>query len=478
MALPRMNPPPLPSPPPGGRLLRPPPARPGVYRFDAAAILDATGLALAPGSMLIEIAAGPALHTAEPPGALPVAARFTILAVDTPAQVDTHPAARAAHRIHLPTSVLLPPFVNAHAHLDLTHIGPRAHDSRAGFVGFVDLVRGERAQTDADIAASVLRGAELSLRAGVVAVGDIAGAPRGEPQFTPARALATTPLSGVSFIEFFGIGKGETRGFERLDQIVAQARAMQGELGDGLRIGLQPHATNTISPRLYARAAQLAVEAGLPICTHLAETPEEREFIARARGPQRELLERLGVWEDGLLADIGLSRTPVEHLAGVLPAARWLAVHVNDCGDADLELLARAGVTIAYCPRASAYFGAECVFGAHRYRDLLKAGVPVALGTDSIINLPVGVDAPDGPGLSILEEMRFLHRRDRVDPLILLAMGTTTAARALNGDDGPFRFVNGGLPAGLVAVEVGEHRPTVASMLEADTRPLLLLVRN
>jgi len=448
--------------------LRPAPVRPGRYRFDAAAIADAAGLCFAPGSLLVEV--GPAASPGSP-GAI------TTLAVDTPSRIDGHPAARGAERVDLPRCILTPPFVNAHTHLDLTHIGPRPHDPRDGFIGFVDLVRSCRAQTEAEIEASVRRGAELSIRAGVVAVGDIAGAPRGEPQFAPARALAGTPLHGVSFIEFFGIGKGEARGFERLDQIIARARRPETAAPGGrIRIGLQPHATNTISPRLYARAGRLAAELGLPICTHLAETPEERAFIAEARGPQRELLERLGVWDEALLADIGHGLSPVAHLVEVLRAAPWLAVHLNDCGDADLESLARARVTVAYCPRASAYFGADRCFGPHRYREFLKAGIPVVLGTDSIINLPEGVDAPDGPGLSILDEMRFLYARDAVDPLILLGMGTDRAARGLYMDDRRFRFSPGHPLAGLVAADVDEA--SLAGLMRAKSKPRLLLIGN
>lgn len=477
-----MNPPDTPTSPPLHPDLTPKPvldrARPGVYRLDASLILDAAGLHLAPGSMLIEVApsgVGPHLEGWLKPGpaAPALAASFTILALDTPGRIDGHPAARAARRVDLSGSALLPPFVNAHTHLDLTHLGPRPHDPEAGFVGFVDLVRAGRAQSEAEITASVLKGAALSLRAGVVAVGDIAGAPRGEPQLAPARALARTPLSGISFIEYFGIGKGEARGFERLERIIDAAR----DFGPGrIRIGLQPHATNTIAPRLYAESARRAASLGLPICTHLAETTEEREFIANARGPQRELLERLGVWDDALLADIGLGRSPIAHLATILPLARWLAVHVNDCSDSDLELLARAGVSVVYCPRASAYFGADRCFGPHRYRDLLRAGVPVSLGTDSIINLPTGTDAPKGPGLSILEEMRFLFGRDGVDPPMLLAMGTVHGARALGLDARGFELKPGGAALGLVAVPVGE--PSAAGVLESRENPRLLLIRN
>src|SRR5258705_6003495 len=52
-----------------------------------------------------------------------------------------HPLAPAALRVERPGGVIIPGLVNAHAHLDLTHVGPHAHDPEEGFVSWVDMVR-------------------------------------------------------------------------------------------------------------------------------------------------------------------------------------------------------------------------------------------------------------------------------------------------------------------------------------------------
>jgi cytosine/adenosine deaminase-related metal-dependent hydrolase len=219
-----------------------------------------------------------------------------------------------------------------------------------------------------------------------------------------------------------------------------------------VRLGLQPHAPNTVDLRLYEWAVERARALGLPLATHLAETMVVRRFVMEGAGPQREFLERLGLWDASVLDHIGRGVAPVEHLEPVLAAGRFVVAHVNDADDAAIERLAGTGTSVAYCPRASTYFGAERVFGPHRYRDMLEAGVNVALGTDSIVNLPAA--DVERCGISVLDDMRLLWRRDKTDPCVLLAMATVNGARALGLPESWFSLGQPGRLAGLVAVRV------------------------
>jgi cytosine/adenosine deaminase-related metal-dependent hydrolase len=391
--------------------------------------------------------------------------------------------------------VLLPGFVNAHTHLDLTHLGPRPHQPDDGFVAWVEMIRAGRHAADAAIADSVRRGIELSLAAGTVAIGDIAGAPRGRPSLVPWRTMRSAGIRGVSYLEFFGIGKTAERSRAALIEALAQTSLETAVSETGTRLGLQPHAPNTVSRRLYMDALQLAATAGgsvpgakpLPVCTHLAETPEEREFVAYARGPQRDLLERLGLWDESILEELGRGQHPVQHLREVLAHTPMLVAHVNDADDAAIESLAATRTSVVYCPHASAYFAAERHFGPHRYRDMLAAGINVALGTDSIVNLPAGSDlAPTvevpttrASGMSVLREIRILHQRDRCDPLVLLQMATTAGARALGMDERAFGFHAGVALAGLIAVETERGstesgNQSVAQAFDSAANPELL----
>lgn len=422
-------------------------------RLNVAGAQDARGPGVAPASLLIETGEG--------------GDRLRLMAIGTPGEIDRDARSGRARVVEMPRTVILPGMVNAHTHLDLTHIGPREHDAGAGFMPWVEMIRAVRAADEAETVASVARGIELSRSAGVVAVGDIAGAPRSTPgraSLAAWRTMREKGMAGVSFLEFFAIGAGREQYLQWLPRILEEAEqegalAVNAGSGHGARIGLQPHAPNTVCLDAYRWARSEAKRRSLPLSTHLAESPEERRFIGEGTGPMRELLERLGLWDDSILAETGGGLSPVAHLAPVLAGSGAIVAHVNNASDADVELLARSGCTVAYCPRASEYFGAVERFGPHRYRDMIAAGINVALGTDSIVNLPVlpptaaRTPAEGGSGMSILDEMRLLWRRDGTDARTLLAMGTTNGAQALGLADG-FVLEAGSVLAGLVGVEI------------------------
>ncbi len=442
----------------------------GVHRFDAAGLLTPTTrgserfLAFAPASILLERSADGS----------------RVLAVGRGDDVDRHPAAAAvlaSQRHNLGRSLLMPALVNAHTHLDLTHIGALPPSER-GFAGFVDTVRQRRAVEPADIAVSVAKGIELSISGGVAIVGDIGGAVRGGASIEPLRALAASALRGVSYIEFFALGRTEPASLARLDAAMALVDGVETRR---VRAGLQPHAPYSVSPKAY-RAALTHRDRAL--ASHVAESPEERRFIAEAQGPQRDLLETLGIWSDDLLAEYGKNRTPVEHVApafradlisgsrAMTPSAPRLVVHLNQLSDHDLHTIAELDVHVAYCPRASEYFRAQEHFGPHRYRELQSLGVNVCLGTDSILN----VDPRDADRLTPFDDAARLHVRDGVAASELLRMMTIAGATAIGVDATLATLEPEAMPAGLIAVpaEASEPEAMLAAALRRGLAPRLI----
>ncbi len=429
--------------------------------FQADGVADALGLSASPGAVLLELESER--------GACPI----RLLASGPPDLLRRLPEARDAQTVALEGRVLLPGFVNAHTHLDLSHLGPREFDLAGGFAAWVRAIRDGRRSQGCEIAESVRQGIALSLAGGVVAVGDIAGAMRMEA----ADALRASGLMGISFLEFFGIGARQEDAMRNLDAALAARPDLLTPAN--VRLGLQPHAPYSAGLPFYSHACDLARKLGLPLATHLAESPAERRLIEAGEGPLVDMLRHLGVWDAAAAREVGYGHSPVEHLTGVLAQSRWTLAHLNDCSDADLATLRRTGATVVYCPRATAYFGHELSFGPHRYRDMLAAGISVALGTDSVVNIP----SAQAHRLSTFDEMRLLYHRDGAEVRTLLAMATIHGAHALGLD--PSLFTLGpitGAPtarpiAGLVAVAAsGPAISPIERALSATDPSIELLV--
>ena len=266
-------------------------------------------------------------------------------------------------------------------------------------------------------------------------MGDIAG----------SGAIASIP--GVSFGEVFGIGES-----------AVQAKAVisnwtQQESPPHVRLGLQPHAPYSCDLAVYEAATQCR----LPLSTHLAETLEEQQFTRHATGPLADMLRSFGVWSESIRPS---GKHPIDLLAPHLANGSWVLAHLNYIEDRHIELLANLPVNIAYCPRASAYFGhPHAGHPPHRYREMIEAGINVTLGTDSIICL----DTPDR--ISVLDDMRFLYQRDHTLPTTLLRMATINGATAL-GSDPQLVSLTEGPTLGLIGIPVQNRVADIDAMLD------------
>ncbi len=81
-----------------------------------------------------------------------------------------------------------------------------------------------------------------------------------------------------------------------------------------------------------------------------------------------------------------------------------LVVHAVDVDDEDLAALRRSGATVVLCPRSNRHISGVLP----DLPRLLAAGIPLAVGTDSLAS---------SPSLSPLEELAVLHRAfPEVDP--------------------------------------------------------------
>ena len=302
-------------------------------------------------------------------------------------------------------AVILPGLVNAHAHLDLSHLVP----PQPAPPRFVDWIMWLMSSGGAAVAASVRGGAAESLRFGVTTVGDISS-----QAIETRTTLGETPVCAVGFGEVVGMARRKTQLAPRLAAAVTPALSSAN-----ITAGVSPHAPYSIDADGYRRCLAVARAAGLPLTTHLAETADEAAFLSDHAGPFRELWDHLGAWDDATVPRF--AGGPVRYAAslGLLDYPLCSLAHVNYCDDAELSLLARARASVIYCPRTHAYFGHP----PHRWRDMLASGINVAVGTDS---------RASSPDLNLVDDLRLLRRlAPDVPAQVVWELATTRAARAL-----------------------------------------------
>lgn len=315
-------------------------------------------------------------------------------------------------------AAIVPGFINAHTHLELEPFdGPASADGTEDQISWLKRVIAHRRGTTPEMLREQAgRGLEMAIASGTTALADIttAGASWG--------AISASPVRAVVYAEILGLRR--MRGLE----MCQAAWDWLGSIGPmaqvkaNCRVGLSPHAPYSTAGWIYRQAAG----AGLPLSTHLAEMPEEREFLRTGNGRLREFLEDLGAWDEEF-EPIGPS--PADYVRqGDLRKADWLIAHGNVFEpDEFWQFLPKSApsgqrVAIAYCPRTHARFGHP----PHPYLELLARGAIVCIGTDSLAS---------SPNLSVLDEIRFLRRRDpRADGKLLLAMATIFGAWALRAE--------------------------------------------
>jgi aminodeoxyfutalosine deaminase len=323
-----------------------------------------------------------------------------VLTIDGGRIAAVEPRAAQATDHDFGNAAILPGLVNAHTHLDLTGMRDLAPPS-PDFTGWLrDVIQHRRLQTSEQIEKDIREGLAESLRSGTTLLGDISG------DGSSWRELADAPLRAVVFRELLGLPK------ERAERAWQDAQHWLGgsNATATCRPGISPHAPYSARVSLIKAAAG----SGLPLAIHLAESVAERELLENHAGPFVAFLQELGVYDP-----VGLANSPEHVLRLVAGSAPTVLVHCN-------YLAASAAIpssaTVVYCPRTHAAFGHAPL----PFRELLKRGIPVALGTDSLAS---------NPDLSVLNEIRFLHLEHSDFPgATLLRMATLNGAAALGWD--------------------------------------------
>ena len=309
-------------------------------------------------------------------------------------------------------AAILPGFVNCHSHLELTAMRGALDDVEHDFRSWLLKIQGLRsAMTEADIEAAALAGAREGAAAGVTCFGDI-----GRYGRAGLNALKTVGLRGIVFqeTEFSPDNRTADEDFATLGATFEKLKNEETEL---VRVGLSPHATYTVSSRLFELIAQYAILNRVSLTIHAAEARDEFKLLIEGEGFFTEVYERFGLeWQSPRCS-------PIDYLErlGVLSTKPLLA-HCVTVSDSDIAKIAATGATVAHCPKSNAKFG----HGWAPFEKFIDAGIAVGLGSDSVASNNV---------CDLLEESRFaaLAARNREGSKRFISAKEVLEAATLGG---------------------------------------------
>ena len=312
-----------------------------------------------------------------------------------------------------PGCVIMPGFVNAHIHLELTHFpawrlrGGLDYHPRRFVDWIIQVIKVRRGITEAEVRSSLMAGIQASLRAGTTLVGDIVTSPALLP------AYRETPLGGRLYLEL--IGQDPLLFEPRLTHALDAAATVVPPR----TAGLSPHAPYTLHQTLLPAIAAAAGQHTLPISLHLAESHDESDLLFDSSGPLATELYPFVGWQDYLPSP--RKTTPARFFDdGGLLGPATLAVHGVQLTPADAALLKQRGVTLCLCPRSNQRLAVGTA-PVHLFR---KLGMPLCLGTDSLAS---------NDSLSLWDEIRFAVDcyKGELSPEELMQMATLGGAAGI-----------------------------------------------
>ena len=304
--------------------------------------------------------------------------------------------------------ILSPGFVNAHCHLELSHMKGMipAHTGLQEFVKQIVALR----QVESEAIQEAIVKAEAEMMAnGIVAVGDISNT------LDTLTQKAKHNLAYYSFVELYDLDP--TRAADKIEAGLEIQKQFQENC---VRASLVPHAPYSVTNDLWNL---LSAHFGIhTISLHNQETPDENDFFKTKTGSFLGMYERTKVNLDFFEA------TGLSALQSVLPvfkkAHHGILVHNSFTSAEDIQAV-HAAMDNAFwclCPNANQY--------------IEQTMPPVELLRSKKAKLVIGTDSyASNWSLNILDELKTIQQYHPQIPLAeMLGWATINGAEALQMD--------------------------------------------
>ena len=315
--------------------------------------------------------------------------------------------------IEVVNGILCPGFVNAHCHLELSHLKNKI-PTHTGLVNFILQILQLRGPNENKLAAMQAAEAEM-YNSGIVAVGDICNT---------TDSISIKKESKIYWHNFIEVsGFIDAMAAKKMEDIVAVANAFENVLKNKRQISIVPHAPYSVSKTLFEFINAKAKNKTLSI--HNQETETENDFFENKTGDFLKLYNTLGI-------DIAnFEATEKTSLQTWLPyitaTERIIAVHNTFTSKADIDF-AKQNINphkmfYCLCVNANLYIENELP----NIELFIQNNCNIVLGTDSLAS---------NNQLNIFEEIKTIQKHYPTIPLCtILQWATFNGAKALGIED-------------------------------------------
>ncbi len=301
--------------------------------------------------------------------------------------------------------VIVPGLINAHTHLELSHLQGQTVLEQ-GFETWVkSLLQQQLNKIDQKTLNATLSQLEQT---GTICIGDIS---THSPQ-TVHKTLKQSQFHYRLFLEFLGFKPPKTDNIDWPSHISPNKTK---------EVSVAGHALYSTHPSTLQLLKNWTTQNHRPFSLHLAENPGEVELFTTGRGELADFLI------DSLLPEnfIPPYTTPVRYAdqLGLLDH-NTLAVHCVYANSADIKILAERNTSVCLCPRSNYNINQDIP----PWEEMLEHGVALCLGTDSLCS---------NTDLNLWNELEdLLQKSTKETPLIeLVKLLTINPARALKVED-------------------------------------------
>lgn len=309
--------------------------------------------------------------------------------------------------------ILCPGFINAHCHLELSHLKGKVSPGH-GLAQFVKELVPKRLAPGSEIDAAIRAAESEMLENGIVGVGDI------------CNSEATFPTKAVSAIRYHSFMEIFSPDPNKASDMLAHGKTLEKrmkQMNPRAQVSVTPHAPYSVSDKLFGLLSEHCYTSDYPLSIHNQETPSEDEFFLKGSGAMFDLMK---AFFPGMVdfKPTGYRSLP-SHIVKLPKCNPVLLVHNTQTQAADIQKARQYNPNLWFClcPKANLYIENQLP----ELGIFLDYSDKVVVGTDSLAS---------NDALSVLEELKVLKQHfSSLKTADLLRWGTSNPAKFFGWKD-------------------------------------------